>query len=165
MKRRKELMEVKFDASKLIAQLQAFEKEATRRMEKMVEGFAYELSLRAIENTPLGDSVRFMEYYSARTDLPQVEGIAQGNWQYSETGNFALQLIAGRQAGDSALDIVQARSSSYKLGKTFYIGNAAPYILALENGYSSQVHSIMQPTLADITGAYAVNLQFYYKRG
>ena len=160
-------MKISFDTSKLLAQLQAFEKESTRRMEKMVEGFAYQLTMRAIENTPMGDSVRFQSYYSARTDLPQEEGIAQGNWQYSKDGSFQLQLFSGQQSGIDALNKVKVDSVSYKLGDVLYIGNAAPYIDALENNSSLQTNSkgILQPTLEQITGAYSVNLQYYYKKG
>lgn len=160
-------MEVKFDTSKLLAQLQAFEKEATRRMEKMVEGFAYQLTMRAIENTPMGDSLRFMSYYQSRTDLPQEEGIAQGNWQFSKNGSFQLQLFSGQQSGIDALNKVKSESVAYKLGDTFYIGNAAPYIDALEGNYSVQTNGrgIVKPTLEQITGAYSVNFQYYYKRG
>lgn len=159
-------MEVKFDTSKLLAQLQAFEKEATRRMEKMVEGFAYQLTMRAIENTPMGDSVKFFQYYQARTDLPPEEGIAQGNWQFSKDSTFQLQMFSGQQSGLDALLKVKSESVTYRLGDTFYIGNAAPYIGALEGGSSSQaLNGIIKPTLDQITGAYAVNLQYYYKKG
>lgn len=160
-------MEVKFDTSKLLAQLQAFQIEATRRMEKMVEGFVYQLTMRAIDNTPMGDSARFLEYYQARTGLPQEEGIAQGNWQYSKDGTFQLQLFSGKQSGLDALIKVRSEAASYKLGETIYVGNAAPYINALEGNSSIQTNGkgIIRPTLEQITGAYAVNLQYYYKKG
>jgi hypothetical protein len=160
-------MEVKLDTSKLLAQLQAFEKEATRRMEKMVEGFAYQLTMRAIDNTPMGDSSKWFEYYQARTDLPKEEGIAQGNWQFSKSNSFQLQMFSGQQSGLDALISVASESVSYKLGDTFYIGNAAPYIGSLEHDYSTQTsgRGIIKPTVEQITGAYAVNLQHYYKKG
>ena len=160
-------MEVKFDTSKLLAQLQAFEKEATRRMEKMVEGFAYHMAKRAISNTPLGDARYFISYYQGRTNLPQVEGMARGNWQYSSDSNFQLQLIYGQNSDIQASDKVEADSKSYKLGDTFYIGNAAPYIGSLEGNYSPQTrgNGIMQPTLDSIRGLYSFDFQNHYKRG
>lgn len=160
-------MEVTFDTSELLAQLQAFEKEATRRMEKMTEGFAYHLAKRAIFNTPLGDSNAFMSYYQSRTDLPQEEGIARGNWQFSKDSNFQLQLVYGQNSDIAAASKVQTEAASYRLGETFYIGNAAPYIAALENNYSPQTNfdGIMAPTIQDITSLYSFDFQNYYKRG
>lgn len=159
-------MEVEFDTSALLAQLQAFEKEAVRRMEKMTEDFAYHLAKRAISNTPLGDSNAFMGYYQARTDLPQVEGIARGNWQYSKDSNFQLQLIYGIDSDIKASDKVAADAKSYKLGETFYIGNAAPYIGALEANHSIQTngYGIMAPTIESIQGLYSFDFQNHYKR-
>lgn len=163
-------MEVKFDTSKLLAQLQAFEKEATRRMERMVQGFAYQLTVQASSNTPLGDATAWMTWYQERetnTGLLPQEGLARGNWQFSKDSVFTLQPNYGVNSDDTAANNVRVQSVTYKLGETFYIGNATPYINALENNYSRQTKGvgIIAPTLAQITGAYAVNLQFYYKRG
>lgn len=160
-------MEVTFDTTKLLEQINAFQKDVTRRLEKMVQGFAYQVTIRAIENTPLGDSTRFLSYYQARTNLPKEEGLARGNWQYSSNGTFQLQMHSGQQSGLDSLIEVETKAVTYKLGDTFYIGNAAPYINALEHNYSYQTggNGIIKPTLADITGLYAVNLEYYYKKG
>ena len=57
--------------------------------------------------------------------------------------------------------------TSYSLGQPIYIGNAAPYINTLENNHSPQTGGmgIMQPTIADITGAYSVDLKLLYDKG
>jgi hypothetical protein len=163
-------MEVKLDTSRLLAQLQAFEKEATRRMERMVQGFAYQLTIQASSNTPLGDTNAWMTWYQERqtnTGLLPQEGLARGNWQFSKDAVFTLQSNYGVNSDDAAADKVRVQSVAYKLGETFYIGNSAPYISALENDYSNQTNSmgIIKPTMSQITGAYAVNLQYYYKKG
>ena len=157
---------LEFDTTALLASLTKAHKDATKRLEQMVRGFAYEFSLRAIENTPLGDSEKFARYYKARTALPQVEGIARGNWQFSTDPSFTLQLNAGQFSNEVALDTVEYTSQAYVLGATFYIGNSAPYIDDLESNYSSQTNGngIMQPTLNDITGAYSVDFQRHYAK-
>lgn len=164
------MMEVKFDTSKLLAQLQVFEKEATRRMERMVQGFAYQLTVQASSNTPLGDATAWMTWYQERetnTGLLPQEGLARGNWQFSKDSNFQLQLVYGQNSDIAAASKVQAEAASYRLGETFYIGNAAPYITALENNYSPQTNfdGIMAPTIQDITSLYSFDFQNYYKRG
>ena len=157
---------ITFDTSALLKSLQDAHADAKRRLEQMVRGFAYEFSLRAIENTPLGDSELYARYYRARVDLPQVEGIARGNWQFSTDSSFDLQIVAGQFSGEQALGIIENSSSSYRLGQTFYIGNAAPYINDLEYNRSLQTNGngIMQPTLDDIAGAYAVDFQYQYNK-
>ena len=154
-----------FDTTALLKSLKEAHTDAVLRMERMVRGFAYQLTLRAIENTPLGNSKGvYARYYNARTNLPQVEGLARGNWQFDENGSLTLQIIAGQASGEVALDLVEMASSRYRLGDSFFIGNAAPYISALEADYSPQTNGegIMKPTLADITGAYSVDFQRLY---
>ena len=164
-------MEVKFDTSQLLLQLQAFEKEATRRMEKMVEGFAYHMAKRAIFNTPLGDASNIINlgYYEQRfanTGLLIDEGLARGNWQFSKDASFQFVGNYGQDSDIQAARNVESQSKAYKLGETFYIGNSAPYIGALERGYSKQaLNGIVQPTMDDIKGLYAFDFQNHYKRG
>ena len=54
------------DSKALLNDLQMFYMDTVRRMEAMVAGFAYEISLTAIENTPLGDSALYMKLYQRR---------------------------------------------------------------------------------------------------
>lgn len=152
---------ITFDTAALLKSLQDAHADAKRRLEQMVRGFAYEFSVRAIENTPLGDSEKYARYYQARVNLPKVEGIARGNWQFSTDSSFELQIVAGRFSNEQALEIIENTSSGYRLGQTFYIGNAAPYITHLEYNIST---GIMRPTIADITGAFAVDFQYQYNK-
>lgn len=153
-----------FDTTALVASLNQFHMDAVNRMERMVRGFAYQFALRAVQNTPIGNSRLFASYYNARTDLPKVEGLSRGNWQFDLDGSFNLQIIAGQGSGEAALDVVEAMSSKYRLGNTFYIGNVTPYIEDLEANRSYQTNGagIMQPTLDDITGVYSVNFRSLY---
>lgn len=156
-----------FNTDALLKSLREAHTDAVFKMERMVRGFAYQLTLRAIENTPLGDSDVYARYYNARTNLPKVEGLARGNWQFDKNGSLTLQIIAGQSSGEVALDLVEMASSSYKLGDRFFIGNATPYISALEADHSPLTNGegIMQPTLTDITGAYSVDFQRLYASG
>lgn len=163
-------MEIKFDTTALLNELKAFHADAVRRMEYMVQGFAYQLTVQASSHTPLGDAFAFRSWYKQReatTGLLPQEGLARGNWQFSKDSVFTLQQYYGSTSDDAAAEKVRVQSKAYKLGETFYIGNAAPYIGALENNYSPQTGriGILAPTMQQITGAYAVDLQFYYKRG
>lgn len=163
-------MEIKFDTTILLNELKAFHLDAVKRMENMVRGFAYQLTVQASSHTPLGDAFAYRSWYKQReatTGLLAQEGLARGNWQYSEDSIFTLQPYYGANSDDAAAEKVRVQSKAYKLGETFYIGNAAPYIDSLENNYSPQTNrmGIIAPTIQQITGAYSVDLQFYYKRG
>lgn len=147
-------------------QIQSLVKQVERKMTNMVRGFAYEVAVRAIGNTPLGDSEKFANWYANRTLLPAVEGIARGNWQYSE-GKAELVFVAGRESGTIAAANVKKDALAYKLGDRFSILNTAPYISALEKNYSSQTQGsgILKPTLHDIKIMYSVELLKYYNKG
>jgi len=74
-------MKITLDTSALLKQLTDIHTEAIRKMEFMVREFSYKLTMRAVLNTPLGDSDKYASYYRAREYLPQEEGLARGNWQ------------------------------------------------------------------------------------
>lgn len=158
---------IKADTSKLEAQLKQYIAEVERKLKYMVVNFGQQVAEYAIGNTPLGDSVTYARYYQARTDLPQVEGIARGNWQFSTNQDGTLQLIAGRQSGDTALDVFSYKASSYQLGQTFYISNAAPYISSLEADSSGQTsgQGILKPTMDTIAATYLIDLKNFYDKG
>lgn len=158
---------IKASTSKVEEQLAKFKLEVERKLKHMVTKFAYEIAQTAIENTPLGDAEIFVEYYSKRTNLPQVEGIARGNWQFSYSKNADVQMIAGSDSGSTALSLFKENSKSFKLGQSFYIINAAPYISDLEENYSPQTNGmgIQKPTNDMVMATYKINLQEYYKQG
>lgn len=156
-------MKITSNASELHKQLLEIQAKVKRKLEGMVRGFAYSIAMEAINKTPLGDSEQYARYYKARTEWPQVEGLARGNWQYSESGPV-FRLIAGQDSGNAALDQVEVAAMQYKLGDSFSIGNATPYIMALENGYSrlQAPQGITNPTMQAIQVAYKTDLQSFY---
>lgn len=158
---------ITIDASKLIKSLEEAKLLIKKRLEHMVIRFTLDATHSAIGFTPLGDSVTFEDWYKARTLLPQVEGIAKGNWQVSLTGGMSLQLISGQDSGDAAERIAFDKMQGFQLGNTVYLGNTAPYFDALENNSSKQTggKGIKAPTLAVVTGVYSLNLSEYYKQG
>lgn len=155
------------DTSKLEKQLAEYKLQVERKLKHMVTSFAHRIADYAISKTPIGDSVKYAGFYQARTDLPQVEGLAQGNWQFSHSPNGNLQLIAGQGSGGAALDILETKAASYKLGDTFYILNPTPYIGMLENNYSRQTgfDGISEPTIALVMSTYSIDLKHYYDQG
>lgn len=155
------------DTSKLEKQLAEYKLQVERKLKYMVASFAYRIADYAIDNTPIGDSVKFARYYQARTDLPQVEGLSKGNWQFSTSPNATLQLIAGQGSGGAALDVLLHKAANYKLGDTFYIVNPTPYIGLLENNRSNQTfgNGIYKPTIALVMSTYSIDLKHYYDQG
>ena len=155
------------DSKDLLADLQKFYLEAVRKMENMVRGFAYEISLTAIQNTPLGDSITFQKLYQRRRYLPQEEGVARGGWEVSLDGSLDFQVISGRDSGNVAASAAKIHLMNYKLGEVVLIGNSGPYIMDLEDNYSDQTAGmgIMQPTVDSILAVHQAQLLRYYKQG
>ena len=158
------------DSKALLNDLQMFYMDTVRRMEAMVAGFAYEISLTAIENTPLGDSTLYMKLYQRRErqyGLAPREGLAQGGWQVSLDGTLDFQELYGSGAGNAAASAVKIGMMNYKLGQQVLIGNRGPYISLLETNYSNQTagQGIMQPTIDSIIAVHRTDLLRYYKQG
>lgn len=158
---------VEVEVKNLIKDLENFYLEAVRKMENMVRNFSYEVSLTAIEKTPLGDSIAYKKLYERRErtmGLQPIEGLAQGGWQYSLDGTLDFQEI---YSGSMALGAVKTHAMNYKLGDTVIIGNKGPYIGLLEDNHSPQTEGqgIMRPTLESIMAIQKVSLLTYYKQG
>jgi hypothetical protein len=163
------------DTSKLEKQLQDYVLEATKRLENVAAGFAYELTLTASKNTPIGDEQSLGDetgtYYRLYEQRARDYGIAievgfhRGSWQYAENIGGLAWSTAINQTEDSAQDAYNFAQMQYKLGDTFYIGSLAPAIERLETGdirgYSPG--TISEPTLAQIQQAFAVDAARYYK--
>lgn len=156
---------LKVDASKAVDSLDLFEKELTKRLEQMVEGFAYEVGSSAVDKTPIGDVVLNKEAYLRRqklTGLEPIEGFAQGSWRYAES---TVPIQQEYYDGDWAKGDIETESRNYKLGNKFYIINSGPYIKLLEVFKSSDQapDGILQPTMKQIQSVYKTDLQRYYK--
>jgi len=161
---------IKASTTKIEQQLAEYKATVERKLKHMVTKFAYEIAQTAIGFTPLGDASEGSRYewlYKLRTDLPQEEGIARGNWRFSFDKNVDVQEISGKDSGSEALRLFQSQASAYKLGQTFYILNSAPYISALEVDSSLQTNGqgIEKPTNDLVMATYKANLQEYYKQG
>ena len=135
-------MQISCDTSKLEQSLKDFHKEATRKMEGMVQKFSYTVAFTAIDNTPLGDSIKWEELYSLRykqTGLEPVEGFARGSWRVSMDGTLEMQGLYGQDSGEMAESIIKSDLKSYVLGETVMISNFGPYILELENNFEKLI--------------------------
>ena len=136
-----------------------------KKMKNMVVGFAYELTSIASDNTPYGDTERYLNLYKLRQKVTGIEpeaGFHMGAWKYSESRSIAFDsnIYTPEEAAGYAK---QDSRTAYKLGDKFYIGAKGPAFALLENGFSPKApQGIMAPTLSAITGAYAINYKMYF---
>lgn len=178
-------MQVTCDTSKLEQSLKKFHEEAVRKMQGMVQLFAYNVTIEAIDNTPFGDDQTYSMLYNNRLRLevlPPEAGSAKGGWTVSLNG--PTRIIFPERASDPGAQNIKMNakmdSSGYKLGDDVYIMNSVRYVASdgwpyatyrngtpvrsLESGASEQApFGIMEPTLHAIYGIYTSKLDEYYK--
>ena len=146
-----------------------YKEEIDRKLEYMVRSFAYQVTLTAIQNTPIGDSEKFLGLYQRRErlfGLKPEEGFAKGSWQLDTDGNFSTQALYGTGSGSTAAGIAKTSIGSYKLGQTFYIGTQGFYIDALESGSSDQaLDGIKAPTEQHIMNVLQADLVRLFNEG
>lgn len=170
---------IKCDTSKLEQQLKKFHEEAIKKLEGMVQIFAYKIAWQAIENTPFGDSILNAKYYDLKSRLRwflPYEGSAKGGW--TVTMNIPSSILVPERAADESAENIKTNAEqdamTYKLGDKVYITNSVPYMAtvgftqgrfgALEKGYSGQApNGVMQPTKDEIIGVYQLKLDEYYR--
>ena len=162
------MMQIACDTSKLEESLKKFHEEAVRKMQGMVQKFSYIVAWTAIDNTPLGDSVKWEPLYLLRQKtigLEPVEGFAKGSWRVSMDGTLEMQTLYGQDSDEMAASIIKQDLNQYKLGETVMISNFGPYILELEKNFTryNKQQPIMQPTMESIYRTYQLSLDDYYK--
>jgi hypothetical protein len=162
-------MHISADLDRLVKQLEDHYRETVRKLENMVRGWAYEVTLTAIGNTPIGDNspepVGNLASYLRRQQeygfLPE-PGLARSGWQAKPNGNLTFQQ---HYDPDIALSGVKGSMAGYQLGQDVWIGNKGPYIRLLEENFSSQTNGdgILKPTLQSIQALYQSDFTKYYK--
>lgn len=160
---------IKCDTSELEKSLMEFHEQAVKKMQGMVKIFSYMVSLTAIDNTPLGDSIKFETLYLSRQaslGLEPIEGFAKGSWRVSLDDSIEMQTLYGQNSGEMAESIIKSDLDAYKIGETVMISNYGPYIMQLENHYSryNKHQPIMQPTVDSVMRTYSLNLVDYYEK-
>lgn len=151
---------VNVDTKALTSSLDAAIARIKQKLEAMVIGFAYEFTMAAALNTPIGDPLAYPRFYASRRQaygIAESPGFHKGAWEANTDNSFNFSPSI-RQP--SVKELV-----NYKLGSNVYIGASGPAFYALENGYSRQTPSISQPTLADVQSAYLVDVKRYYDAG
>lgn len=161
-------MQISCDTSKLEQSLKKFHEEAVRKLEGMVQKFSYIVAWTAIDNTPLGDSIKWEKLYLRREKaigLEPVEGFAKGSWRVSMDGTLEMQTLYGENSDEMAASIIKGDLESYKLGETVMISNFGPYIMELEKNFDKygKKHPIVQPTMDSVYRTYQLSLDDYYK--
>jgi hypothetical protein len=161
-------MQISVNTSALEKSLKDFHEEATRKMQGMVEKFSYIVAVTAIDNTPIGDSVKWEDLYLRRQQLiglEPIEGFAKGSWRVSTDGTLEMQALYGDSSDDMASSLIKSDLNDYKLGETIMISNFGPYIIELEKNFDryNKNQPIMQPTLDSVMRTYQLHLDDYYK--
>jgi hypothetical protein len=156
------------DTSQLEQSLKAFHEEAVRKLGGMVQKFSYTVAYTAIDNTPLGDSNKYEDFYldrEKRLGLEPMEGFAKGSWRVSTDGTLEMQELYGPSSDEMAASIIKGDLESYKLGETVMISNFGPYIRNLEQDFQkyNKQQPIMQPTIDSVMRTYQLHLDDYYK--
>jgi hypothetical protein len=165
-------MRIVCDTDKVLAELKEFHAQAVRKMTGMVILFAYNVTISASQNTPVGDLEALVQresyrnFYLKRFQEYGIEinvGFHAGAWHYSE--EWALGFDKNIYAEEEAAGRVQQdMKQRFMLGDYFFIGAKGPGFGALEDGYSPKApDGIMKPTMQDITNIYSLNLAQYYK--
>ena len=157
-----------FDTNQLEESLKAFHEEAVRKLGGMVQKFSYIAAATAIDNTPLGDSIKNEASYIARQErigLEPIEGYARGSWRVSTDGTLEQQALYGENSDEMAGSIIKGDLQSYKLGETVMISNLGPYIRELEEDFEryNKKQPIIAPTIESIMRTYQLHLDDYYK--
>ncbi len=161
-------MRITCNSSELEDSLKKFHEEAVRKMEGMVQKFSHIVALTAIDNTPIGDSIKWQSLYLYRYEnigLEPIEGFAKGSWRVSMDGTLEMQTLYGQNSDEQAASLIKQDLVQYKLGETVMISNFGPYILNLENNFQkyNKQQPIIQPTLESIYRTYQLSLDDYYK--
>jgi hypothetical protein len=161
-------MRITCNSSELEDSLKKFHEEAVRKMEGMVQKFSHIVALTAIDNTPIGDSIKWQSLYLYRYEnigLEPIEGFAKGSWRVSMDGTLEMQTLYGQNSDEQAASLIKEDLVQYKLGETVMISNFGPYILNLENNFQkyNKQQPIIQPTLESIYRTYQLSLDDYYK--
>lgn len=161
-------MRITCNFSELEDSLKKFHEEAVRKMEGMVQKFSHIVALTAIDNTPIGDSIKWQSLYLYRYEnigLEPIEGFAKGSWRVSMDGTLEMQTLYGQNSDEQAASLIKQDLVQYKLGETVMISNFGPYILNLENNFQkyNKQQPIIQPTLESIYRTYQLSLDDYYK--
>lgn len=161
-------MQVICDTSKLEQSLKKFHEEAVRKMQGMVQKFSYIVAWTAIDNTPLGDSIKWESLYLRREKsigLEPIEGFAKGSWRVSMDGTLEMQTLYGQDSDEMAASLIKQDLNQYKLGETVMISNFGPYIVELEKNFTryNKQQPIVQPTVETVYRTYQLSLDDYYK--
>ena len=161
-------MQITCDTSKLEQSLKKFHEEAVRKLGGMVQKFSHIVALTAIDNTPIGDSIKWEALYLERQNLiglEPIEGFAKGSWRVSMDGTLEMQTLYGQDSDQDAASLIKQDLNQYKLGETIMISNFGPYIVDLEKNFKdyNKQRPIIAPTMESVYRTYQLSLDDYYK--
>lgn len=150
---------IEMNLDEVLKSLVKVEETFVRKLDFMFTGFFYEITEKAVMNTPIGDSSAYAKLYEARSYtffgrmLPTTEGTARNSWRFSApvgagdirnpsflfsspSSTYLGGWLAGDEQGSVSLNRVKTQISDFDVLKNGYvvIYNNAPYI-TLNRGY------------------------------
>lgn len=108
------------------------------------------IAQRAFENIVYATPVGNPELWKNKPPIGYVGGYARANWYPSVNQKVNVAGNGSPGKPGASLDLMSSIAGG-KAGDIFYIQNSVPYILALENGHSTQAPAgIVSVTLANM---------------
>jgi len=164
---------VSADIKTAIKELEEYKKTLTRKLEHTVKGFAYELTMIASSNTPIGseeaiaNNKRYAKYYHDRmvaTGLPEQVGFHKGAWSADVVDSFEFE--PSIYSNSSVAANAKQGVASYKLGQTVFVGAEGLAFDLFEKGKNTQSpEGIIKPTERMIESMYQIHLERYFNEG
>jgi hypothetical protein len=152
------MLEVK-GADKVASQLEEFKKEVERKLKGMVAAFAVDVVGAASDFSPLGNAIKYEKFYLARQKAygwkPE-EGMAKGGWTIGSTTSIPFIERHTPDPTGQAVAGAWSEMQDYKLGESFGIGTAVPYV-------SLYADEIVAPTRDMIKNVIEADLKDYYQ--
>ena len=160
-------MQVKANIEDLLKSFDRVQEEIAARLRYMAVDFAYKITLKAIDTTPIGTMNPSYLIDSRRDYYAPEPGTAKGGWRVSfdEQDWVGSWVIAENKEAKNIKNRAENKLSQFKLGDTISISNDVKYITqegftmpqfgSLEGGYSKDApYGIFEPTFDSIMSVY-----------
>jgi hypothetical protein len=161
------------DIQTAIKELEEYKQVLKRKLEHTVRGFAYELTMIASSNTPIGSleaiqsNKRYARYYFERmelTGIPELPGFHRGAWRADNTNSIEYEPKIVSQSEVGAY--VKQGLADYKLGQTVFVGAEGLAFDLFEKGENTQAkQGIITPTRNMIESMYKIHIERYFNEG
>lgn len=123
-----------------------FVQTCNRNAHQVVRETVLEIGKSVVMKTPVGGS-------QATSSGDDKSGYARGNWSHSVSQPDQGVFDSRDESGSASIARIRESIPADAAGKVHYIQNCVPYIMALEEGHSSQApHGMAAATAAEFEG-------------